>query len=115
MSAAGQALAEGTWTGVDRKDLSHTWQRTCRRYERTQREKTPAFALPRIRLYDIRHSFSTELYEKTEDLGTVAMFLGNTPRTARRYSIGAVPAIVERAAAAMERRARRPGGNRSER
>lgn len=107
VAAAGAPLAAGTWEGVDRKDLSHTWQRACRRYERQRREDEAGFSLPRIRLYDIRHSFATALLEETENVGTVATFIGTTPRTARRYSIGAVPIIVEKAAAAMERRARR--------
>lgn len=116
VDVAGDQLTKRTWKGVDRKDLSHTWQRACRRYERQQREHDSKFKLPRIRLYDIRHSFGTELYEETENLGTVAMFLGNTPRTARRYSTGAVPVIVEKAAAALEQRAqRRRAGNRKRR
>lgn len=46
---------------------------------------------PRIRLYDLRHSFGAELYRRTGDLATVARFLGHADGSTvtARYALGA--------------------------
>jgi len=54
-----------------------------------------------LRPYDLRHSFGTKLYEETGDLSAVARTLGCSMETAQRYTLGAVPAQVDKAIAAM--------------
>lgn len=70
--------------------LSHSFKRAVRRVK----------ADPRIRLYDLRHSFGAELYRRTGDLATVARFLGHADGSTvtARYALGA-NAHVDRAAA----------------
>lgn len=70
--------------------LSHSFKRAVRRVK----------ADPRVRLYDLRHSFGAELYRRTGDLATVARFLGHADGSTvtTRYALGA-NAHVDRAAA----------------
>jgi integrase len=70
--------------------LSHSFKRAVRRVK----------ADPRVRLYDLRHSFGAELYRRTGDLATVARFLGHADGSTvtTRYALGA-NADVDRAAA----------------
>jgi integrase len=58
---------------------------------------------PRVRLYDLRHSFGCELYRLTRDLATVARFLGHAPGSSitARYAQGANTAVDVAAAAAF--------------
>jgi integrase len=56
-----------------------------------------------IRLYDLRHSFGTELYKQTKDLATVARMMQHaqgSPLTSR-YSLGAHDDVDRAAAAAF--------------
>ena len=61
----------------------------------------------RIRLYDLRHSFGTDLYRATGDLATVQRMLGHVEGSivTHRYAMGA-HADVDRAAAAALQAAR---------
>lgn len=57
-----------------------------------------------VRLYDMRHSFATELYRETKDLDTVARFLQHsTTALTARYAKGATDAVDKAAAAALGR------------
>jgi len=58
---------------------------------------------PRVRLYDLRHSFGRELYRLRGDLATVARFLGHAPGSSvtARYAQGANAAVDVAAAAAF--------------
>ncbi len=81
----------------DRRALRHTWLRAVRRVELAmqQERKDPTFKLARVRLYDIRHSFGTELFKRTKSLTLVAEMLDHTSlRTTRRYSLGAVAGVL---------------------
>lgn len=58
---------------------------------------------PRVRLYDLRHSFGMELYRLTRDLATVARFLGHAEGSTvtARYAGGANLAVDQAAAKAF--------------
>jgi len=58
---------------------------------------------PRVRLYDLRHSFGRELYRLRGDLATVGRFLGHAPGSSvtARYAQGANAAVDAAAAAAF--------------
>ncbi len=58
---------------------------------------------PRVRLYDLRHSFGMEIYRLRGDLATVARFLGHAPGSSvtARYAQGANAAVDVAAAAAF--------------
>lgn len=100
----------------DRRALRHTWFRAIAAVERTMRKelKDPEFTLPRIRLYDIRHSFAAEMYRVTKNLRAVGELLDHgSERTTRRYALTAVPGILEEATLAFEQAVgRAAGGNR---
>ena len=59
---------------------------------------------PRVRLYDLRHSFGRELYRLRGDLATVARFLGHAPGSTvtARYAEGANAAVDAAAATAFD-------------
>ncbi len=89
-------VALKAWGPFDRRSLRHTWIRAQRRAEKKIRKerRNPRYRLPHIRLYDIRHSFGTELLRRTKNLHVVADMLGITPQTAKRYALGAVPDVL---------------------
>lgn len=90
----------------DRRSLRHTWLRAVRNAEKElqQELENPNFKLPRIRLYDIRHSFGTELFKRTKNLRLVGEMLDHSSeRTTRRYALGAVPVVLKTAMRAFER------------
>jgi integrase len=98
-----------------RSSLRHTWFRAQRRVEAAMRAEKhdDGFQLPRFRLYDIRHSFGTELFKRTKDLALVAEVLDHSSlQMTRRYSLGAVADVLKGAmrkfeAATGRRRAKR--------
>ncbi|HEV8474606.1 MAG TPA: hypothetical protein VGR82_17645 [Methylomirabilota bacterium] len=90
----------------DRRSLRHTWLRAVANVEKQVRKdlKDPTFTLPWIRLYDIRHSFGTELFKRTKNLTLVGEMLDHSStRTSLRYSRGAVPTLLKTAMRAFER------------
>jgi hypothetical protein len=90
----------------DRRGLRHVWLRAVARVEKQMQaeRKDPKFKLPRIRLYDIRHSFGTEFFKRTKNLGLVGEMLDHSnPRTSRRYAIGAVTTVLKSGMAQFER------------
>jgi integrase len=58
---------------------------------------------PRVRLYDLRHSFGREIYRLTRDLATVARFLGHAEGSTvtARYAEGANLTVDQAAAKAF--------------
>jgi integrase len=61
------------------------------------------FRLGRMRPYDLRHSFGTEMLRRTKSLETVAELLDHsTTRMTKRYALGAVPDVLREAAIAFE-------------
>lgn len=69
------------WGKFSRESMRETWKRALRRIGLPEK---------RWRVYDIRHSVGTMLYQATGDLATVARLLGHAdPRTASRYSLAA--------------------------
>lgn len=90
-------IAAKAWGPFDRRSLRHTWLRAQRRVEQQLRteKRNPKYTLPRIRLYDIRHSFGTRLYRATKNLRLVGEMLDHgSDRTTRRYALGAVPDVL---------------------
>lgn len=89
----------------DRRAMRHTWFRAIATVERAMRKELqdPDFTLPRIRLYDIRHSFAAEMYRVTKNLRAVGELLDHgSERTTRRYALTAVPGVLEEAMTAFE-------------
>lgn len=78
------------WGSFPTEALGHSFKRAAR---------TVCGADTTIRLYDLRHSFGTDLYRKTRDIETVARLLGHAPGSpiTTRYAMGA-HADVDRAA-----------------
>lgn len=73
--------------------LNRSFKRACKR----------AHVDPRVRLYDLRHSFGRELYRLTRDLATVARFLGHAEGSTvtARYAQGANMTVDQAAATAF--------------
>src|SRR6185503_16153028 len=67
--------------------------------------KNPRFHFPEdLRPYDLRHSFGTEMLRRTGNLETTAEMLDHsTTRMTRRYSLGAIPEMLKKAALAFEK------------
>ena len=104
--------AEGPF---DRRALRHTWLRGVARVEQAMQEKAkdPALTLARVRLYDIRHSFATELFKRTKDLNVVAEMLDHSSlRMTRRYGLGAVSGVLKAAMRKFEAAVGRKRGRR---
>jgi integrase len=92
--------------------LLHVWLRACKRVERELRVElnNPRFVFPHIRIKDLRHSFGTKLYDDTGgDLNAVGRMLGHAPGSPMtlRYSLGAVPDVLQRAMEQFKPTARR--------
>src|SRR5207249_2629142 len=90
----------------DRRALRHTWLNALKNVEKAMRKELddPAFKLPRIRLYDLRHSFGTELYRRTGSLELVGQMLDHTSlETTKRYSLAAVPDVLKRGVRKFDR------------
>lgn len=86
------------WGDFSTRSLRHTWMRAHKKVEKAMRKELndPEFTLPRIRIYDLRHSFATELLRQTGSLDLVGEMLDHTSReTTKRYSLGAVPAMLK--------------------
>jgi site-specific recombinase XerC len=64
----------------------------------------PSFSLPRFRpALDTRHSYGTAMLRQTKSLETVAELLDHTTtRMTKRYSLGAVPDVLQEAGRAFE-------------
>lgn len=74
-------------------------ERTIRQQLRDRKFHFPADLRP----YDLRHSFGTEMLRVTGNLETTAEMLDqSTTRMTRRYSLGAIPAMLKTAALAFE-------------
>lgn len=65
--------------------------------------RDPTFRFPKIRPYDLRHSFGTEMLRRTKNLQTVAELMDHSdPRMSKRYSLGAIPEMLQAATSAFE-------------
>lgn len=93
---------------VERSSWMFAWKGTIARVNaaRADDERPP---LPTdLRPYDLRHSFGTEVYRRTNDLQAAAALLDVSLETAQRYTLGAVSTQVDKAVAAMEQPGRAP-------
>ena len=55
------------------------------------------------RAYDLRHTFGTEMYRRTHDpLVVQQLMLHRSSETTRRYILGAVPDVLQRAVKAVD-------------
>lgn len=71
--------------------LRQSWRRACREFFGPQ--------YPRIRPYDLRHSYATRVLESTHDLQATQRLLSHgDPRTTERYAQHAIPAWLAGAA-----------------
>jgi site-specific recombinase XerD len=89
----------------DRRALRHTWLRALKRVQAAMRKelRDPDYILERVRLYDIRHSFGTEIFKRTKDLAITAEMLDHSSlRTTRRYSLGAMSDVLKGATRKFE-------------
>jgi len=94
--AAVEALdAAGGWGRFAGERLSASFKRAARR--------VLGFNTP-VRLYDLRHSFGTDLYRRTGDLATVGRLLGHVEGSAMtaQYARGAHGDVDRAALAALE-------------
>lgn len=99
---------------LDRSSMRHSLERARKAVERQLRKqkRDDTYVLPRIRPYDFRHSFGTELYRQTKRLELVAEMLDHsTFQMTKRYALGAVSAVLkegmQRFEAATGRRGKR--------
>jgi integrase len=87
-----------------RFSASALWQFFNRAQEkaRTRRTEAGRDPLPRLKPYDLRHSFATWLYQQTSDMETVARLLGHASTiTTRRYALGAAREVDTAAVAKL--------------
>ena len=75
------------WGTFSNESLNKSFKRAC--------EKV---GLPGKRAYDLRHTFGTEMYRRTHDpLVVQQSMLHRSSETTRRYILGAVPDVLQRA------------------
>jgi integrase len=96
------------WGTFSRPSLRSLWLRGQTRVEADMRKELgdPKFKLPRVRLYDIRHSVGTAVtVDAGGNLGPARELLDHaSERTTRRYAQAAVPAILKNVAATFAAR-----------
>ena len=65
-------------------------------------------SIPKVRLYDLRHSFGTELFRVTGNLALVAEMLDHSSLAmTKRYALGAVSDVLKGGMQKFERAAGR--------
>ena len=75
------------WGTFSNASLNKSFQRACAK-----------IGLVGKRAYDLRHPFGTEMYRRTHDpLVVQQLMLHRSPETTRRYILGAVPDVLQRA------------------
>lgn len=103
------------WGAFSTRALRYTLERARKKVEQALRKKRPTAVVPKVRPYDFRHSFGTELFRQTGNLPLVAEMLDHSSlQMTRRYALGAVPDVLRdgmaRFQAATGRLARRAAG-----
>jgi integrase/recombinase XerD len=79
--------------------LRRAFRRACAKVQ-----EATGTTLARVRPYDLRHSYGTELYRLTGDERAVQMMLGHAQiSTTHRYTVGAVDARLDAAVQAFDR------------
>jgi integrase len=82
-------IAADAWGSFSRDAMRQSWQRACHR-----------LGLPRIRPYDLRHSFVATTLDDTGDLKAAQHLAGHADsRTTERYAQRAIPGWLRAAAA----------------
>ena len=75
------------WGTFSNASLNKSFQRACAKV-----------GIVGKRAYDLRHTFGTEMYRRTHDpLLVQQLMLHRSPETTRRYILGAVPDVLQRA------------------
>lgn len=95
----------GCWGKFSTSSAQKMFTRAVREVEATlqQERNDPAFRLPHLVPYDLRHSFGTRIFEKTGNLTLVQELLDHsTPELSKRYALGALPRLLQGAVAAFE-------------
>lgn len=83
LSALKALRKHDAWGPFSRSTLHRDFRAAC--------EKVPALAGRRLRPYDLRHSFGTEIYRVTGDIRATQVLLDHSsPALTHRYSMGAV-------------------------
>lgn len=93
----------GAWGAFDRWHMRREFRAGCRRVEREAAERGDVLDLSGVRVYDLRHSFGSLVYQQTHDLQATAVLMGHASlTTTRRYTLSAVPAALTAAIAKVE-------------
>ena len=80
------------WGPFSNESLNKSFQRACKKV-----------GLSGKRAYDLRHTFGTEMYRRTHDpLVVQQLMLHRSSETTRRYILGAVPDVLQRAVKAVD-------------
>lgn len=85
-------IDQDAWGYFSTTALRRAWNAAQARVQASD----PTWTVPHIRLKDLRHSFGTQLYEQTHNLGIVAQMLDHAPGSpmTQRYALGAVPSVL---------------------
>jgi integrase len=101
-TAFARFVALNCWGEFSRTALRSVWLRAQTRVQAAMRKdlKNPKFVLPRVRLYDIRHSFGTAVtQDHSGNLEAARLLLDHgSERTTRRYTQAVVPSVLQHAA-----------------
>ena len=92
LEALAQFAEIDCWGTFSNESLNKSFKRAC--------EKV---GLSGKRAYDLRHTFGTEMYRRTHDpLVVQQLMLHRSSETTRRYILGAVPDVLQRAVDAVD-------------
>jgi integrase len=93
-------VALKAWGAFNTDSLRHTLSRAATKLEAELRTELddPAYRLPRLKPYDLRHSFATELFRQTSNLPLVAEMLDHSSlEMTKRYAAGAMSDVMKSA------------------
>lgn len=92
------------WGDFSTRSLRHSLERA----RRTVKKHNPKSQIPKVRPYDFRHSFGTELFRRTGNLPLVAELLDHSSLAmTKRYALGAVTDVMRKGLKQFERAAGR--------
>ncbi len=104
-------VALKAWGPFNTRSLRHSLERARVKAEKALQEKhkNPRLEIPRLRPYDFRHSFATELFRRTGNLPLVAEMLDHSSlQMTKRYALGGVSDVMRSGMRAFEAATARP-------